>query len=84
MPFDDPNQVIRSTLRGKFKQDYKLKRDKLYNTDICVVGDVVDISLNNDGTGVIQKVYPRENHLSRKAPSIKGVTFRGERMERGL
>ncbi len=81
MPFDNPSRVIRSTLRGRFKNDFKIKRDKLYVTDICVVGDLVDILMNEDGTGVIQKVYYRENHLSRKAPRVKGVSFRGERME---
>lgn len=37
--------------------------------------------MNKDGTGVIHKIIPRKNHISRKAPRIKGASTRGERLE---
>lgn len=73
--------VIRCTLKGKFKKDFKLKKDKLYHRDIAVVGDFVDFDMNDDGTGVIHTIAERENYLSRKAPKIRGASFRGERLE---
>ncbi len=73
--------MIRSALRGKFKKDFNLKKDKLYLTDIVVVGDRVEFDLNKDGTGFIYKVEERTNYLSRKAPRIKGAGYRGERLE---
>ena len=73
--------MIRSVLRGKFKKDFNLKKDKLYITDIVVVGDKVEFDLNKDGTGFIYKVDERKNYLSRKAPRIKGAGYRGERLE---
>lgn len=68
-------------LRGKFKKDFSLKKDKLYRTDIAVVGDKVKFDLNDDGTGFIYEIFPRENYLSRKAPRIRGASYRGERLE---
>ena len=68
-------------LRGKFKKDYNLKKDKLYLTDIAVVGDVVEFDLNKDGTGSIFRIDERRNYLSRKSPRLKGAGYRGERLE---
>ena len=59
----------------------KLKKSKLYKTNIAVVGDYIEFDLNDDKSGVIHKVNPRENYLSRKAPKIKGASYRGERLE---
>lgn len=81
VPLKEPSRIVRSTLRGKFKKDFRLKKDKLYTTDICVVGDQVEVLMNEDGTGVIHSISPRKNHLSRKAPKIKGASYRGERLE---
>lgn len=72
---------IRCVLRGKFKKDFELKKNKLYQTDIAVVGDQVRFDLNDDGTGLIYEILPRENYLSRKAPRIRGASYRGERLE---
>ncbi len=80
-PLEDLATLMRCSLKGKLKNDFSLKRDKLYTTDICVVGDIVDILTNADGTGVISKVDERNNQLSRKAPRIKGASYRGERLE---
>ena len=74
-------EEIRCVLRGKFKKDFALKKDKLFLTDIVVVGDKVKFDLNNDGTGFIHEILPRENYLSRKAPKIRGASYRGERLE---
>ncbi len=37
--------------------------------------------MNADGTGIIHTIKPRYNYLSRKAPKIKGASYRGERLE---
>ncbi len=68
-------------LRGKFKKEFALKKDKLFHTDIAVVGDKVRFDFNDDGTGFIYEILPRENYLSRKAPRIRGASYRGERLE---
>jgi ribosome biogenesis GTPase len=75
------DEVIRCYLRGKFQKEFELKKDKLYTLDIAAVGDFVDFKINEDRTGVIEKLYERENHISRKAPRIKGASYRGERLE---
>ncbi len=73
--------IVRCALRGKFKKELQLKKDKLYLLDPVAVGDVVEISLKEEDFGVIEKIHERKNYLSRKAPRIKGRSFRGERME---
>jgi ribosome biogenesis GTPase len=78
---DNSDEVIRASLRGKFKKDFHLKKDKQYITDIVVVGDRVGFELNKDGTGIIEKIDKRKNYLSRKAPRLKGASYRGERLE---
>lgn len=72
---------MRCSIRGKFKKEFNLKKDKLYKTDIAVAGDFVEYDLNDDGSGVIHFIHERKNYLSRKAPKIKGAGFRGERLE---
>lgn len=68
-------------MKGKFKNDFKLKRNKLYKTDIAVVGDFVDFENADENSGVISKIEIRENYISRKSPKIKGAGYRGERLE---
>lgn len=46
-----------------------------------MVGDEVEIKLSDNNTGVITKIHPRKNYLSRKAPRIRGASYRGERLE---
>ncbi len=75
------DETIRCSLKGKFKKDFRLKKDKLYQRDIAAVGDLVEFDLNDDGTGVIYKIFERRNYLSRKAPKIRGASYRGERLE---
>lgn len=78
---DSDHSSIRCYLRGKFKKDFNLKKDKLYHTDLVVVGDKVLFDLNDDGTGVIFQILPRDNYISRKAIKTRGASYRGERLE---
>jgi ribosome biogenesis GTPase / thiamine phosphate phosphatase len=73
--------LVRCTLKGKFKKEFNLKKDKLFKTNIAAVGDFITYDLNDDGSGVITKIQERDNYLSRKAPKIKGASYRGERLE---
>jgi ribosome biogenesis GTPase len=73
--------MFRCGLKGRFKKDFQLKKDKLYHTDIAIVGDEVLFDVNRDGTGIIHTINPRRNYLSRKAPKIRGSSYRGERLE---
>ncbi|KUG26105.1 ribosome small subunit-stimulated gtpase engc [hydrocarbon metagenome] len=41
----------------------------------------MQFKINEDGTGVIEKILERRNHISRKAPKVKGASYRGERLE---
>lgn len=77
---EDGDQT-RCYLRGKFQKEFELKKDKLYALDITAVGDRVKFNLNDDGSGVIHSIEKRKNYLSRKAPKVKGASFRGERLE---
>lgn len=72
---------IRCSLRGKFKKDFRLKKDKLYKTGIAVVGDLINFELAKDGTGAIDFIEERKNYISRKAPLAQGASYRGERLE---
>jgi len=81
---DENDNLIRCSLRGKFQKEYELKKDKLYKLDLAAVGDFVEYEKNADGTGVIYKIRERKNYISRKAPRIKGASYRGERLEQVL
>ncbi|MFA7421366.1 MAG: ribosome small subunit-dependent GTPase A [Melioribacteraceae bacterium] len=82
--FNEKGEDVRCSLRGKFQKEFNLKRDKLYSVDIATVGDNVRFEMNQDGTGVIEEILPRNNHISRKAPRIKGAGTRGERLEQKI
>lgn len=77
----ETGKTVLCSLRGKFKKDFRLKKDKLYTTDIAAIGDEVEFEMNNDGSGVIEKVHERRNYISRKSPKMKGASYRGERLE---
>jgi len=79
--FDEYGNEIRCSLRGKFKKEFGFKADKLYRLDVAIIGDYVEYELNKDGSGVINKILPRKNHLSRKVPKLRGAGTRGERLE---
>ncbi|GJQ63257.1 MAG: putative ribosome biogenesis GTPase RsgA [Melioribacteraceae bacterium] len=78
---DDEGSEYRCSIRGRLKKSFNLKKDKLYNLDIAIVGDNVKFNENNDGSGVIEDVENRHNYISRKSPRIKGAGVRGERLE---
>ena len=61
-------------LRGKLKQQRR-------KTDLAAIGDRVEISLQEDGQGMIETVAPRTRVLSRQAPGGGG---RGGPKARGL
>lgn len=77
----EQDKIVRCYLRGKFQKEFELKKDKLFTLDIAAVGDFVKFTLNADGTGSIEKIEERKNHISRKAPKIKGASYRGQRLE---
>ena len=62
---DIGQDVLSCRMRGKHKQSRK-------NEDIIAVGDWVEITLLEDGTGVIEDIYPRENAFIRMAPTARG------------
>ncbi len=78
---DRNNQIIRCNLRGKFKKELHLKKDKQFIIDPVAVGDHVKFNLNFDGSGTINYIYPRKNYISRKAVKSRGSSYRGERLE---
>lgn len=72
---------MRCSLKGKFKKDFNLKKDKLYSRDMAVVGDMVKFEINENGTGVIFEISERKNYIARKAIKTRGASYRGERLQ---
>ncbi len=52
-------------LRGRLKQHR-------FQGDIIAIGDLVKISLQPEGTGMIEEVEPRQRELARMAPTPRG------------
>lgn len=75
------DEEVLCSLKGKFKKEYSMKKDKLFFTDFIAVGDYVEFEMNKDGSGVINKIEKRKNHISRKLPKVRGASYRGERLE---
>jgi ribosome biogenesis GTPase len=48
---------------------------------MATVGYTVEFESTNSNGGVIHSVEVRKNYISRKAPKIKGASYRGERLE---
>ena len=67
---DNGEEIIQSRLPGRFRLDEKEV------TNPIAVGDWVDFSTNDDGTGNIEKIYDRENYIPRQATHGK----RGEQI----
>lgn len=63
-------KVVESRLPGRFRLENKEV------TNPIAVGDWVDIVLNDDGSGSIEKIYQRENYITRQATHGK----RGEQI----
>lgn len=60
------NREYACALRGRLKRAWRR------TTGVVVVGDVVDVELLEDGTGVIEDVEPRRTELAR--PGFRGET----------
>ena len=58
---DTGNEIINSRLPGKFRLDKKEV------TNPITVGDIVDLEVNNDGSGNILKIHDRQNYITRQA-----------------
>ena len=58
---DTGDDIIQSRLPGRFRLEGKEV------TNPIAVGDSVEIELNNDGTGSIEKIHERENYITRQA-----------------
>lgn len=67
---DTEEKVVECRLPGRFRlEDKKV-------TNPIAVGDLVDITINDDGSGSIEKIHPRENYITRQATHGK----RGEQI----
>lgn len=58
---DVNNELINCRLRGKFR----LSEGEVTNP--IAVGDLVDITLSDDDTGTIERIYDRKNYIPRQA-----------------
>src|SRR6476620_8680356 len=61
-------RIVRCRLRGRLKKE----RSK---TDLCVVGDRVELEVAADGTGSVDLVEPRQTKFSRTHPARGGGHF---------
>lgn len=59
------NGILVSQLRGRLKKGRKLG-------DLVAIGDWVQVSEQEDGTGMIEEVDPRQSMLYRMAPTPRG------------
>ncbi|MBK7106115.1 MAG: ribosome small subunit-dependent GTPase A [Ignavibacteriae bacterium] len=75
------DEILRCSLRGKFKKEYNLKKDKLLTLDFASLGDWVEITKISNEIGVIESIHDRKNYLSRKAGKLRGGLKRGRRFE---
>ena len=62
---DTPNGQYTAQLRGKLKQGQK-------TGDLIAVGDRVNISLQEDGSAMIEQIEERRSRFSRLAPTPRG------------
>ncbi|MEX0846109.1 MAG: ribosome small subunit-dependent GTPase A [Balneolaceae bacterium] len=58
---DTGNEIIESRLPGRFRLNKKKE------TNPIAVGDWVDFTLNDDGTGNIETIHVRDNYITRQA-----------------
>lgn len=54
-------EEVQARLRGRFRLDERT------STQPATIGDRVELTRNDDGTGMIEEILPRENYLPRKA-----------------
>jgi ribosome biogenesis GTPase / thiamine phosphate phosphatase len=58
--------VLECSLRGRLKKERQ-------SSDICVIGDDVEVKQISAANGAIEAVAPRRTKLARRAPGSKGV-----------
>ncbi|MDX1639415.1 MAG: ribosome small subunit-dependent GTPase A [Balneolaceae bacterium] len=62
---EEGHSIIKCRLPGRFRQEeYSI-------TNPVAVGDLVDISINEDGTGSIETIHERRNYIIRKSTHSK-------------
>jgi len=62
-------RVVRCRMRGRLKKE----RQK---TDLCVIGDEVEVSLLDGDEGLLEEVLPRRSRFSRQQPGRGGARFK--------
>lgn len=65
----DDGEDVRARIRGKFR----LEALEIDETNPLAVGDRVRLRMEDDGTGFITEIEPRENQLSRRAAGRKAA-----------
>ena len=65
----DDGEDVRARIRGKFR----LEALEIDETNPLAVGDHVRLRMEDDGTGLITDIDPRENQLSRRAAGRKAA-----------
>jgi len=58
--------VLECTLRGRLKKERQA-------SDICVIGDIVEVKQVTLTTGAVEEVAPRRTKLARRAAGSKGI-----------
>ena len=69
LPLNKPGDV---TVDCRLRGNYRLRGNK--QTNPVAVGDVVDYSVQEDGTGVIAEVHDRRNYIVRQATKLSKQT----------
>jgi ribosome biogenesis GTPase len=58
--------LLECTLRGRLKKERQ-------SSDICVIGDIVEVKQVSPTTGAVEAVAPRRSKLARRAAGSKGI-----------
>lgn len=56
--------IIDTSIRGK------LRLKGIKTTNPVTVGDIVDVEIQNDGSGIIINIHPRKNYIIRKSSNL--------------
>ncbi|MEM6287398.1 MAG: ribosome small subunit-dependent GTPase A [Bacteroidota bacterium] len=65
----DDGAAVRARIRGRFRLDAQ----EIDETNPLAVGDVVRLRMEDDETGLVTEIEPRENQLSRRAAGRKAA-----------